>query len=239
MNAALLQLKNVNAYYLNNNCVLKNINLHVAENEVIGILGVNGSGKTTLLNAICGIARVSGNIIFNEQEISNKNTENIVRQGIVYIPEGRGIFHDLTVEENLRLAIIMRSNKNKELLNRDKEIVRKYFPILIKRKDLRATLLSGGEQQMLAIARSLLLHPKLLLIDEPSLGLAPLAVNDVYQILQIINREYKIGMILVEQYSKKILELANRVYIFSLGEIQLERSRDSISRDELYQNYFN
>jgi branched-chain amino acid transport system ATP-binding protein len=191
--------------------------LAVQEHGITTLLGANGAGKTTTLRAICNMmVRVSGEIRFAGERIDGKATEEIARRGVAHVPEGRGTFLDLSVEENLRIGAYVR---------RDKEVVADfdrlygYFPRLKERRRQQAGTLSGGEQQMLAISRALMLRPKLLLLDEPSFGLAPLMVQEIFRILHTINRNEGVGILLVEQNAHLALKLADSAYLLETGRI--------------------
>jgi branched-chain amino acid transport system ATP-binding protein len=211
---AVLELRNVNAAYGATE-ILKTVNLGVEERGITTLLGANGAGKTTVLRAVCNMmVRVSGEIRFAGERIDGKATEDIVRLGVAHVPEGRGTFLDLTVEENLRIgAYTRRDNGVAATFDR----LYYYFPRLKERRRQQAGTLSGGEQQMLAISRALMLRPKLLLLDEPSFGLAPLMVQEIFRILRIINRNEGVGMMLVEQNAHIALELADYAYLIDRG----------------------
>ena len=211
---AILELRNVDAAY-GPTQILKAVNLAVEERGIATLLGANGAGKTTMLRAICNmIVRVSGEIRFGGERIDCKATEDIARLGVAHVPDGRGTFLDLTVEENLRLGAYTRRDKG---IATDFDRLRGYFPHLMERRRQQAGTLSGGEQQMLAISRALMLRPKLLLLDEPSFGLAPLVVQEIFQILRTINRNEGVSMLLVEQNARIALELADHAYLIETG----------------------
>jgi branched-chain amino acid transport system ATP-binding protein len=226
---AILELRNVDAAY-GPTKVLKAVNLVVEEGEIAALLGANGAGKTTILRAICNMmAQVSGEIRFIGERIDCKATEDIARLGVAHVPEGRGTFLDLTVEENLRLGAYTRRDKG---INTDFDRLRGYFPHLMERRRQQAGTLSGGEQQILAISRALMLRPKLLLLDEPSFGLAPLVVQEIFRILRTINRNEGVSMLLVEQNAHLALELADRAYLIETGCIVMGGPAASIARDD-------
>jgi branched-chain amino acid transport system ATP-binding protein len=211
---AILELRNVDAAY-GPTQILKAVNLAVEERGIATLLGANGAGKTTMLRAICNMmVRVSGEIRFAGERIDCKATEDIARLGVAHVPDGRGTFLDLTVEENLRLGAYTRRDKG---IATDFDRLRGYFPRLMERRRQQAGTLSGGEQQMLAISRALMLRPKLLLLDEPSFGLAPLIVQEIFRILRTINRNEGVGMLLVEQNAHLALELADHAYLIETG----------------------
>jgi branched-chain amino acid transport system ATP-binding protein len=211
---AILELRNVGAAY-GPTQILKAVDLAVEERGITTLLGANGAGKTTTLRAICNMmVRVSGEIRFAGDRIDGKATEDIVRLGVAHVPEGRGTFLELTVEENLRIGAYTRRDKGAAA---DFDRLYGYFPRLKERRRQQAGTLSGGEQQMLAISRALMLRPKLLLLDEPSFGLAPLIVEEIFRILRTINRNEGVGMLLVEQNANIALELADHAYLIETG----------------------
>jgi branched-chain amino acid transport system ATP-binding protein len=211
---AILELRNVNAAY-GPTQILAGVDLAVEERGITTLLGANGAGKTTTLRAICNMMlRVSGEIRFAGERIDGWATEDIVRLGVAHVPDGRGTFLDLTVAENLRIGAYTRRDKG---VVADFERLYGYFPRLKERRRQQAGTLSGGEQQMLAISRALMLRPKLLLLDEPSFGLAPLMVQEIFRILRTINRNEGVGMLLVEQNAHSALELADHAYLMETG----------------------
>ena len=211
---AILELRNVDAAY-GPTQILEAVDLAVEVCEITTLLGANGAGKTTTLRAICNMmVRVSGEIRFAGERIDGKATEDIVRLGIAHVPDGRGTFLDLTVEENLRIGAYTRRDKG---IAADFDRLYGYFPRLKERRRQQAGTLSGGEQQMLAISRALMLRPKLLLLDEPSFGLAPLIVQEIFRILRTINRNEGVSMLLVEQNAHIALELADHAYLIETG----------------------
>jgi branched-chain amino acid transport system ATP-binding protein len=211
---AILELRNVAAAY-GPTQILEAVDLVVEEHGITTLLGANGAGKTTTLRAICNMmVRVSGEIRFAGERIDGKVTEDIVRLGVAHVQDGRGTFLDLTVEENLRIGAYTRRDKG---IAADFDRLYGYFPRLKERRRQQAGTLSGGEQQMLAISRALMLRPKLLLLDEPSFGLAPLVVQEIFRILRTINRNEGVGMLLVEQNAHIALELADHAYLIETG----------------------
>jgi len=211
---AILELRNVDAAY-GPTQILEAVDLAVEVRGITTLLGANGAGKTTTLRAICNMmVRVSGEIRFAGERIDGKATEEIVRRGIAHVPDGRGTFLDLTVEENLRIGAYTRRDKR---IAADLDQLYGYFPCLKERRRQQAGTLSGGEQQMLAISRALMLRPKLLLLDEPSFGLAPLIVQEIFRILRTINRNEGVSMLLVEQNANIALELADHAYLIETG----------------------
>ena len=209
--------------------VLHGIDLAVAPGGVTALLGANGAGKTTTLRAICGMLRRSGEIRFEGARIDHAATEDIARRGIAHVPDGRGTFHELTIAENFRLGAYARRDRDIEA---DTERMLGHFPTLRPRLRQQAGTLSGGEQQMLAIARALLSRPRLLLLDEPSFGLAPLIVRQIFDILAAIRAEAGIGVLLVEQNASLALALADQACILESGRIALAGPADVIGRDD-------
>ncbi|HKE20603.1 MAG TPA: ABC transporter ATP-binding protein [Kofleriaceae bacterium] len=227
----LLELRKVGASY-GPVPALQAIDLVVPDGGVVALLGANGAGKTTLLRAVCNMmVRTTGEIRLAGQRIDGRSTETIARLGIAHVPEGRGTFLELSVEENLRLGAYLR--RDRAAVARDEKRVLGYFPVLGERRRQQAGTLSGGEQQMLAIARALMLHPRLLLLDEPSFGLAPLVVKKIFSILEAISRQDGIGMLLVEQNAGLALELATHAFVLEAGRMALSGSASAIAGDEL------
>ena len=208
--------------------VLLGIDIEVNEGEMVVILGANGAGKTTTMRAVSGTVTRSGSIIFDGQEIVSESAESIVRLGIAHVPQGRGTFADLTVEENLRIGAYIR----KDSVESDIERWYETFPRLGERKNQKAGSLSGGEQQMLAIARALMSRPRLLLCDEPSLGLAPLVTQELFGVLKTLNQEEGLSVLLVEQNANLALKVAHRVYLLETGQVVASGSAESIAGDE-------
>lgn len=198
--------------------VLRDVSISVYRGGVTALLGANGSGKTTTLRAICNMmVKTAGEIHFDGQRIDGLITENIVRSGIAHVPDGRGTFVDLTVEENLRVGAYTRRDRVE--VARDFERIYGYFPRLRERRLQQAGTLSGGEQQMLAISRALIRKPKLMLLDEPSFGLAPLIVKEIFKIISFINREESVSVLLVEQNAKIALEACDHAFLLENGKI--------------------
>ena len=208
--------------------VLLGIDIEVNEGEKVVIIGANGAGKTTTMRAVSGTVARSGSIIFDGQEIVSESAESIVRLGIAHVPQGRGTFADLTVEENLRIGAYIR----KDSVESDIERWYETFPRLGERKSQKAGSLSGGEQQMLAIARALMSRPRLLLCDEPSLGLAPLVTQELFGVLKTLNQEEGLSVLLVEQNANLALKVAHRVYLLETGQVVASGSAESIAGDE-------
>ena len=209
--------------------VLHGIDLAVAPGGVTALLGANGAGKTTALRAICGMVRRSGEIALDGERIERAATEDVARRGIAHVPDGRGTFMELTVAENLRLGAFARRDRG---VAEDTERMLRHFPALRPRLRQQAGTLSGGEQQMLAIARALLGRPRLLLLDEPSFGLAPLIVRQIFDILAEIRAEAGIGILLVEQNASLALALADHACILESGRIALAGPAEAVGRDD-------
>lgn len=224
----MLRLENVHISYGSIE-VIHGISLEVKEGEAVSILGSNGAGKTTTLKAISGILKPSsGKILFKGKEISGKHPSEIVSMGITHVPEGRHIFPNLTVKENVLLGSFVRKDK---YIKRDMEKVFQYFPVLKKRENQLAGTLSGGEQQILAIARGIMSNPKLILFDEPSLGLAPKIVSEVFSIIKSMQRR-GITILLVEQNARKALEISDRGYVLVTGNILLSGTSEELAKNE-------
>ena len=202
----------------------------IATGGITTILGANGAGKTTTLRAVCGMVKTAGEVRFDGQRIEGRATEDIVRLGIAHVPEGRGTFVNLTVEENLRLGAYGR--RQRSTLDADFERVDQLFPVLRERRTQLAGTLSGGEQQMLALARALMLRPRLLLLDEPSLGLAPLVVREIFRIVRTINRDEGVSVLLVEQNAAIALSLADHAYLLETGRVVISGAAAELGHDE-------
>jgi branched-chain amino acid transport system ATP-binding protein len=225
---ALLEAKGLHAAY-GETKVLHGIDFSVEEGGVTALLGANGAGKTTTLRAICGMVRTDGDIILGGEAIAGLATEDVVRRGVAHVPDGRGTFMELTVEENMRLGAYIRKGREVEA---DFERMFGYFPRLKERFRQQAGTLSGGEQQMLAITRALLLRPRLLLLDEPSFGLAPLIVKEIFNIMRRIRDEEKVSILLVEQNASLALAFAEDAYLLETGRIVVSGKAADISKDE-------
>jgi branched-chain amino acid transport system ATP-binding protein len=210
--------------------VLHGIDFRLEEKSITALLGANGAGKTTTLRALCGMVRTEGEVRFAGRRIEGWRTEDIVRLGIAHVPDGRGTFLHLTTEENLRLGAYTR--KDKSQVAQDLERVYGYFPRLKERSQQQAGTLSGGEQQMLAVSRALMLRPRLMLLDEPSFGLAPLVVRELFSILRTINAESGVALMLVEQNAAMALNLAERAYVIETGRVVLHGSAADIRSDD-------
>jgi branched-chain amino acid transport system ATP-binding protein len=225
----LLDVTNLNAWY-GHNQVLFDLNFELRVGGITTILGANGAGKTTTLRAVCQAVQTTGSITFLDKRIDGKATEDIVRVGIAHVPDGRGTFTALTVEENLKLGAYTR--KDRREVEADLERMYARFPRLKERYRQQAGTLSGGEQQMLAISRALMLRPRLLLLDEPSFGLAPLIVKEIFEIMRQINQEDQVSMLLVEQNASLALNLADHAYLLETGKIVLSGPSADIKADE-------
>jgi branched-chain amino acid transport system ATP-binding protein len=225
----LLELKGVHAAY-GSTRVLHGIDFALEERSITTLLGANGAGKTTTLRAICGMVHTEGEIRFRGDSIQSRKTEDIARRGIAHVPDGRGTFLHLTTEENLRLGAYAR--KDKPAVARDLERMYAYFPRLAERRRQQAGTLSGGEQQMLAVSRALMLAPRLMLLDEPSFGLAPLLVRELFGILRTINAESGVAMLLVEQNAAMALDLADHAYVIETGRVVLAASAADVKKDD-------
>ena len=217
----MLELNNIHTYYGNIHA-LKGISLNINEGEIITLIGANGAGKSTLLMSICGNPHASrGSIRFDGADITNAPTYDIIRRGIAHSPEGRRIFPHMTVRENLQMGATISAPEH---YDEDLELVFEIFPILKERPEQRGGTLSGGEQQMLAIARALMGRPRLLLLDEPSLGLAPLVVKQIFEVIRDLNEQQSMTIFLVEQNAFHALSLAHRGYVMVNGRITLQGS---------------
>jgi branched-chain amino acid transport system ATP-binding protein len=210
--------------------VLHGMSFGMEEGSITTLLGANGAGKTTTLRALCGMVRTQGEIRFAGQRIDGRATEDIVRLGIAHVPDGRGTFANLTTEENLRLGAYTR--KDKDAVEADLGRIYGYFPRLKERRMQQAGTLSGGEQQMLAVSRALMLRPKLMLLDEPSFGLAPLIVKELFGILRSVNEKERVSMLVVEQNAAMALELADHAYLIETGRIVLSGTSQDIRKDD-------
>jgi len=237
-----LRVNNVEVIYDHVILVLKGVSLRVPEGGIVALLGANGAGKSTTLKAISGLLRTErgdvtkGAIEFLGQPIHHKDPSEIVRQGIVQVMEGRRVFEHLTVEENLLAGAYTR--KSGRPVRQDLERVYGYFPRLRERRGLRAGYTSGGEQQMLAIGRALMAHPRLMLLDEPSMGLAPMLVQEIFEIVGRLNREEKVSVLLAEQNAAIALRFAQYAYVMENGRIVLDGDRTAISENEDIKEFY-
>jgi len=226
---ALLEVSKLEAFY-GQTQVLRGLDFSLEEGGITTILGANGAGKTTTLRALCGMVRTRGQISFAGAKIAGGATESIVRHGIAHVPEGRGTFLRLSTEENLRLGAYTR--KDPQAVADDLDRVFEYFPRLKERRRQQAGTLSGGEQQMLAVGRALMMHPRLMLLDEPSFGLAPNLTEELFDILGAINKERKVSMLVVEQNASLALAIADHAYLLETGRIVISGTAREIERDE-------
>jgi branched-chain amino acid transport system ATP-binding protein len=224
--ASILELRGLKAFYGQSE-VLHGIDISVEDGGMTVLLGANGAGKTTTLRAICGMVRSEGEIAFAGQPLHRRTTEEIARLGVAHVPEGRGTFIGLTVEENLRLGGYTRADQPDASMAR----MYGYFPILAERRRQQAGSLSGGEQQMLAIARALMMSPRLLVLDEPSFGLAPRIVDDIFAIVARIKREEHVSVLLVEQNASLALELADHAYLLETGYVVTSGTAKALAAD--------
>jgi branched-chain amino acid transport system ATP-binding protein len=229
MAAPLLEVRQLRAGYGPTE-VLHGLDFTIAEGSITALLGANGAGKTTTLRALCGMVRTGGEVLFDGQRIEGKSTEDIVRLGVAHVPDGRGTFTDLTTEENLRLGAYARRDRGG--IAEDYERMYKLFPILAERRTQQAGTLSGGQQQMLAVARALMLRPRLLLMDEPSFGLAPLVVKEIFEVMREINRTHHVTILLVEQNAAMALRLADQAHLLETGRIVRSGASSDLMNDD-------
>jgi branched-chain amino acid transport system ATP-binding protein len=226
---ALLEVRDLEAFYGPTQALHK-VGFSLAEGGITALLGANGAGKTTTLRAVCGMVARRGTVLYQGKPIDKYATESVVRLGVAHVPEGRGTFTALSVDENLRIAAYTRRDKAE--VARDLDLVFTYVPRLKERIAQQAGTLSGGEQQMLAIARALMLRPRLMLLDEPSFGLAPLIVQEIFRIMRKINEEAKVSMLLVEQNAALALDLAGEAYVLETGRVVMSGPSAEIKSDE-------
>ncbi len=233
---AMLEVRGLHASY-GPTRVLHGVDFSMEPGSITTLLGANGAGKTTTLRALCAMVKTAGEVTFDGQRIERRATEDIVRLGIAHVPDGRGTFANFCTEENLRLGAYTRKDRGE--IAGDLARIYGYFPRLKERREQQAGTLSGGEQQMLAVSRALMLRPRLLLLDEPSFGLAPLVVKELFGILRTINEREKVSMLLVEQNAAMALELADRAYLIETGRVVLSgsaaevRGNDAVRRSYL------
>ena len=225
----LLEVRALEAFY-GSTQALFGLDFGLAVGEITALLGANGAGKTTTLRAISQMVPLGGSIVFDGEELVGKPTEIVARRGVAHVPEGRGTFAALTVEENLRLGAITR--RDVPTVAADTQRMYERFPRLGVRRHQQAGTLSGGEQQMLAMARALMLRPRLLLLDEPSFGLAPRIVTEIFEIMRQINREDRVSMLLVEQNAELALDLAHEAYLLETGRVVRSGPSERIRQDE-------
>jgi len=226
----MLKVENINTFY-GNIQALKAVSFEINEGEIVTLIGANGAGKTTTLMSLCGIVPPrSGQILFQNSPIQGLSGDKIVEMGIIQVPEGRRIFPNMSVMENLEMGAYLRTNKI--LVKQDINMVMELFPILAQRRTQMGGTLSGGEQQMLAISRALMARPRVLLLDEPSLGLAPLIIKQIFEIIHRINREQGTTIFLVEQNANQALKLAHRGYVMENGRITLSDHAEALLGNE-------
>ncbi|MFC0281996.1 ABC transporter ATP-binding protein [Falsigemmobacter intermedius] len=236
MSTPLLEIRNLETFY-GPIMALRGVSLSVARGRVVAVLGANGAGKTTLLKTVSGIMTAEkGEILLEGETVSGLEPHRVVEAGIVHVPEGREVFPLLTVDENLTLGAYRRRDKAE--IARDREMVFTYFPILAERRAQEAGTLSGGQQQMLAIGRGLMLRPKLMLLDEPSLGLSPLLTQEIFAILRRLNKDEGVTMMLVEQNAAVALDLADDGYVLELGRIVMNGSAARLAESEDIQSFY-
>jgi branched-chain amino acid transport system ATP-binding protein len=226
---SLLEVRDLEAYY-GRTKALHGVSFSMTAGGITTILGANGAGKTTTLRSISRMVRTAGSIVFDGRSLEQRATEDVVRLGIAHAPEGRGTFVHLTVEENLRLGAWGRRERGR--LEEDFARVFGYFPALEARRRQPAGTLSGGEQQMLAVARALMLRPRLLLLDEPSLGLAPMVVREIFRILRAVNKDAGVTILLVEQNAALALDLADHVFLLETGRVVMEGPSEDLKKDD-------
>jgi branched-chain amino acid transport system ATP-binding protein len=231
--APLLELEDVHARYGPVEA-LHGVSLSVGEGEVVAVLGGNGAGKTTTLRAVSGLVSTSGEVRFANERITRAAPERVARAGVAHVPEGRGIFQELSVYENLRLGAYLRRKGFAESYERACVL----FPFLEARRQQQAGTLSGGEQQMLAIARALMSRPRLLLLDEPSLGLAPIVVREIFGILGDLNEKEGLAVLVVEQNASLALRSSSRAYVLEVGRVALEGPSTELAEDESVRNSY-
>ena len=225
----LLELQNVTARY-GPVRALHSVSLTVDQGEVVALLGANGAGKTTTLRAISGAVRTGGQIIFDGRPLARRRPESVARRGVAHVPEGRGLFSELTVWENLRMGAYVGGNRR--TLEEESQRVFEYFPWMSDRRNQSAATLSGGEQQMLALGRALVSRPRLLMLDEPSLGLAPTIVAELFRIVRHLNEERGTTVLVVEQNANIALETAGRAYVLEVGRVALHVASDELRQHE-------
>ena len=231
----MLEVKNLSVHYGMIQAV-RNVDFTVKEGEIVSLIGANGAGKSTILKTLSGLIHPSeGEIVYLGENIASTSAKKIVEKGLVQVPEGRHVFQGLTVKENLELGAFLR--KDKEEIQKDMEAVFERFPILKERKDQDAQTLSGGEQQMLAMGRALMSRPKLLLLDEPSMGLAPIFIREIFKIIQEIQKTGT-TVLLIEQNAKMALSISNRAYVLETGSVVLSGTgQELLESDEIQKAY--
>ncbi|WP_028043866.1 ABC transporter ATP-binding protein [Candidatus Stoquefichus massiliensis] len=224
----MLKVENLNVHYGVIHAI-KNVSFDVNEGEIVALIGANGAGKTSIMHAISGLVKASGGVIsFLDENITSSPAHKIIAKKLAQVPEGRRIFSQLSVQDNLEMGAYLRTDNK---INEDLDKVYKRFPRLKERKNQLAGTLSGGEQQMLAMGRALMSKPKLLLLDEPSMGLSPILVNEIFSIIQEINREDGVTVLLVEQNANKALSIANRAYVLETGNITVSGDAKDVAEN--------
>ena len=236
MSDPLLDIRNIETYY-GPVMAIRGVSLELREGEIVAVLGANGAGKTTLLKTACGALDCrKGQVLFKGREIQCRDPDWVARQGIAHVPEGRELFPLLTVAENLRMGAFTR--RDHDAIQEDIHTVYKYFPDLGKLKDRMAAYLSGGQQQMLSIGRGFMSRPSLLLLDEPSLGLSPVLVGEIFDIITRLNREQNISILLVEQNANIALQISNRGYVMEVGGMVMDDDSDKLLESEDIKEFY-
>jgi branched-chain amino acid transport system ATP-binding protein len=225
----LLEIRNLEARY-GAVKALHGVSLRVEEGEIVALLGANGAGKTTTLRAVSGAVRKSGEVKFDGRSVARRSPEAVARLGVAHVPEGRGLFGELTVWENLRMGAYVRGER--KTLKQEAPRVFGYFPWMEQRRDQQAGTLSGGEQQMVALARALVSRPRLLMLDEPSLGLAPTVVRELFTIISQLNTEEGVAVLVVEQNAIAAMDVSARAYVLEVGRVAVEGTSDELRRHE-------
>lgn len=232
----LLNIEDINVFYGVIHAI-KDVSFEVNEGEIVALIGSNGAGKTSIMHTISGLLKSkTGKIEFNGTDISKFAAHKIPKSGLIQVPEGRHVFTEMTVMENLEMGAYLRNDK--EEIRKDLEVVFKRFPRLQERKTQLAGTLSGGEQQMLAMGRAMMARPKLLLLDEPSMGLSPIYVNEIFDIIQTINKEDGVTILVVEQNANKVLQIADRAYVLETGKITISGSADEVKNNPKVQEAY-
>jgi len=206
------------------------VSIHVDDGEIVALLGANGAGKTTTLRAVSGLVRHTGGVVFAGRQLSRARADSVARAGVAHVPEGRGLFAELSVWENLRMGAYVRGERR--TIRAEAPRVFKYFPWMERRRNQQAGTLSGGEQQMLALARALVARPRLLMLDEPSLGLAPTVVTEIFRIVKELNAEEGLTVLVVEQNANVALDAAARAYVLEVGRVAIEGESGDLRRHE-------
>ena len=236
MTEPILKIRNIESFY-GPIMAIRGVSLDVHPGQIVSILGANGAGKTTLMKTVSGVMDPEkGTITFDGTQIQGSEPHKVVQRGIVHVPEGREVFPLMTVDENLSLGAYTLTDKAQ--IDHDRELVFSYFPVLKERRNQEAGTLSGGQQQMLAIGRGLMANPKIMLLDEPSLGLSPLLVQEIFGILKRLNEEQNMTMMLVEQNANAALELAHHGYVMEIGRIVMDGEASDLMQSEDIQNFY-